>query len=584
MKVGRAALPVLIALVAPLFGCSEAAEPGPSTVPVVEPAALPTFVESAATAGFTTKQGKRVTEGACMYNAAKIFEKFPDLVQPKVNQIANQECEPEELTGGAGAIDLTGDGLDDVVMTRMYAPPILYVNESSPGKPSFRDATMGSGLENLDENTNGVGFADVDKDGDVDLIMTTTAGRQSYLLINDGSGKFVDEADERGIAGRDGRPHSGQGVALGDFDNDGWVDVHVNEWQLATVTRFGVPSHARLFRNLGSAGKPGYFEDVTESAGVSIDSRFDAVYSWSSTLTDFDGDGFPDLSIISDYNTSRFFWNNGDGTFTDGTPTMVPTKLGREENGMGLAVGFYGPQQRIGMFITSIMSSEGCDPYVRTGSRFYLYDADRRFTDETDAAGVRSGGWGWGATVLDPTNAAKRDLISATGIFIPREPCHHDDPIFYWVDDGTGVYGERAAAVGISNTLPSKGVLAFDADNDGRQDLLVTRDTETPLFFHNVTASVGSWLKVKVQGVDSNTDAYGAIVTAWTTLDASPQRFLVGGGSRLFTQDSPAVHAGFGAFAGPLAKLTVEFPTTKRTVTLTDVPLNSTVNVTEPAQ
>lgn len=584
MKFRRAALPVLVALAAPLFGCSGNSGPAPSTVPVVEPAELPTFVESAASAGFTIKQGKRVTEGACMYNATKIFEKFPDLVQPKVNQIANQECEPEELTGGAAAVDLTGDGLDDIVMTRMYASPLLYVNESAPGTPAFRNATAGSGLDNLEENTNGVGYADVDKDGDTDLIMSTTSGRQSYLLMNDGTGRFIDEADKRGIAGRDTRPHSGQGVTLGDYDNDGWVDVHLNEWQLATVTRFGVPSHARLFRNLGAEGKPGFFEDVTDAAGVAIDSRFDAVYSWSSTLTDFDGDGFPDLSIIADYNTSRFFWNNGDGTFTDGTPTMVPTKMGREENGMGVAVGFYGPQQRIGMFITSIMSSEGCDPYVRTGNRLYLYDANRRFSDETDAAGVRSGGWGWGTTVLDPTNAAKRDLVSASGIFMPREPCHHDDPMFYWVDDGTGVYGERAADVGVVNTLPSKGVLVFDADNDGRQDLLVTRDTETPLFFHNTTGAVGSWLKVKVAGVDSNTDAYGAIVTMWTALDAAPQKFLVGGGGRLFTQDSPVVHAGFGAFAGPLAKLTVEFPTTKRMAELIDVPLNSTITVTEPGR
>ncbi len=580
----RAALPVLIALAAPLFGCEGGGGSNTSTVPVVEPAALPRFVESASAAGFTIKQGKRVTEGACMYNAAKIFEKFPDLIQPKVNQIANQECEPEELTGGAIAVDLTGDGLDEIVMTRMYAPPVLYVNESTPGKPSFREATAGSGLDVLEENTNGIAYADVDKDGDTDLIMTTTSGRQSYLLVNDGAGRFVDEADARGISGRDGRPHSGQGVALGDYDNDGWVDVHLNEWQLATVTRFGVPSHARLFRNLGGEGSPGHFEDVTDTAGVAIDSRFDAVYSWSSTMTDFDGDGYPDLSIIADYNTSRFFWNNGDGTFTDGTPTMVPTKLGREENGMGLVVGFYGPDQRIGMFITSIMSSEGCDPYVRTGNRFYLYDENRRFTDETDAAGVRSGGWGWGATVLDPTNAARRDLVSAAGIFMPREPCHHEDPVYYWVDDGTGVYNERAKEVGIVNNLPSKGVLVFDADNDGRQDLFVTRDTETPLFFHNVTDAVGSWLKVKVKGSASNADAYGAIVTMWTSTESQPQKFLVGGGSRLFTQDSHVLHAGFGAFGGPLAKLTVEFPSTKRIVELTDIELNSTVTIVEPNQ
>jgi hypothetical protein len=186
--------------------------------------------------------------------------------------------------------------------------------------------------------------------------------------------------------------------------------------------------------------------------------------------------------------------------------------------------------------------------------------------------------------VLDPTNAARRDLVSAAGIFMPREPCHHEDPVYYWVDDGTGVYNERAKEVGIVNNLPSKGVLVFDADNDGRQDLFVTRDTETPLFFHNVTDAVGSWLKVKVKGSASNADAYGAIVTMWTSSESQPQKFLVGGGSRLFTQDSHVLHAGFGAFGGPLAKLTVEFPSTKRIVELTDIELNSTVTIVEPNQ
>lgn len=156
--------------------------------------------------------------------------------------------------------------------------------------------------------------------------------------------------------------------------------------------------------------------------------------------------------------------------------------------------------------------------------------------------------------------------------------------MFYWVDDGKGVYSERATDVGIDNTLPSKGVLVLDADNDGRQDLFATRDTETPLFFHNVTDAVGSWLKVKVKGAASNADAFGAIVSMWTTSDSKPQKFLVGGGSRMFTQDSPVLHAGLGAFAGPLAKLTVEFPSTKRTVELTDVPLNTTITVEEPSQ
>ena len=132
----------LCALAVPLSACGG----GPRlTVDAVEPAAMPRFVESARSAGFVDRQGRRVANGPCMYNANEIFKRFPDLVPPKVNIIANQECEPEELTGGAAAVDVNGDGIDDVVMTRMYDTPVLYLNVN----PSFAMRRRGRVLNPL---------------------------------------------------------------------------------------------------------------------------------------------------------------------------------------------------------------------------------------------------------------------------------------------------------------------------------------------------------------------------------------------------------------------------------------------------
>lgn len=576
-------MPALLVLVsAAALGCSGGGE----SLEPVTPDALPTFVEKGAQVGFVDSQGVRNDTTNCLFSKSNLEPLFPDIKEAGVaSGLRFNQCVPERMTSGAAAVDVDADGDDDIVFTRLTGHPLLYRNDSTPGEPKFVESTKGSGFDLVDGATNGVGYADIDNDGDKDVALTGIASRQMYLLVNDGTGKFTEEAVSRGVGMVDNEPHAGQGVSFGDYDLDGWLDMHVNEWQSSIVAKLGVPSHSRLFRNLGAAGKPGVFEDVTESAGARVDSVVDTTWTFSSIFTDFDGDRYPDLAVVADFNTTRFFWNNGDGTFTNGT---YDANLGGEENGMGLAVDFHGPDQKPTLFITSIKSLTDCaddSGLVGTGNRLYVYDSERKFSDVTDRAGVRDGGWGWGASFIDATNSGSRDLVQASGIDEPwTNPagCHAKDPVVYWRNDGSDTFDEVAKQVGVVETKPTKATVVFDADNDGRMDILITRDAETPVFFHNVTPTVGRHVDLRVSGTRSNRDALGAIVSVTQTADGPTKKYFVGTTGTYLSQDSSLVRIGLGGGVEPVHRIEVYFPLSEETVVLTDVERNTTAVVVEP--
>lgn len=579
----RLSLPALGVLVAAAaLGCSG----GGKSLEAVTPGALPTFVEQGETVGFVDTQGPRNDLTTCLFNTKQLATKFPKLNEAGVSaSMRFNQCAPERLASGAAAVDVNGDGLDDVVFTRIDGHPLLYLNASKPGQPTFVESSAGSGFDLIDGATNGVGYADIDNDGDKDVALTGLATTQMFLMINDGTGKFTEEAVERGVAMVDGMPHAGMGVSFGDYDLDGWVDMHTNEWQSAIVSKVGVPSHSRLFRNLGGEGKPGVFEDVTEAVGARVDSVVDITWTFSSGFADFDGDRYPDLAVVADFNTTKMFWNNGDGTFTNST---YEANLGGEENGMGLAVGFTGNDQRPTMFISSIKSTSDCPDdsgLVGTGNRLYRYTGKRQFDDVTDLAGVRDGGWGWGASFIDATNTGSTDLVQAAGVDEPwSQPsgCHAKDPVVYWRNDGTDIYDEVAAKVGITGTEPTKAVVVFDADADGRTDLLVTRDANTPLFFHNTTAVVGHRVDLRVSGTRSNRDAFGAIVSVTATAGGPTKKYHVGTTGTYLSQDSSLLRIGLGGGVEPVHRIEVYFPLSEQTVVLTDVARDTTLDVVEP--
>lgn len=502
-------------------------------------------MESARAAGFTAAQSARRRGEQCLMSPERLRASFPTLAA-QVTGSAGDRCLPERMSGGVAVGDYDGDGDPDVFLTSLDGPGHLYRND---GRGRFADVTTAAGLDTLPAGSNGAAWGDVDNDGRPDLYVTMLASTRYFLFHNVDGAHFDEEAAPRGAAlGRD-RVHSGFTPTFGDVDNDGWIDLYVTEWSSAEWTAGSSVSDQRLLRNLGAAGRPGVFEDVTDARGLATESATLPVLGFGARLVDLDADGRQDLVLASDYRTSRLFWNDGDH-FTDGTKAAG---VGTDENGMGLAVADFDGDGRPDLFVTSIFGRtppcpRGYCGYGISGNRLYRNVGHRRFADVTTRAGVRDGGWGWGAAFLDATNAGRADLVMTNGVAFPDAPStarYRAGGMRFWPALGTRSRRDRSVAVGMGARGPGKGLVVLDADGDGRQDVLVVRDGATPLLYRNITRGAGHWLDVRVVGRRTNRDGLGAVVTVRAP-GRAPTVTEVGSVSGFLGQSSNVVHVGLG--------------------------------------
>jgi enediyne biosynthesis protein E4 len=253
-------------------------------------------------------------------------------------------CGLRWFTGGAAVGDFDGDGWPDLYVTRLDDRDILYRNL---GNGAFEDVTLAAGLGAV-VPSNGAAWADVNDDGHLDLYVTTVLHHRSYLYVSQGDGTFVEAAEARGVALEDGALHAMFGPAFGDYDLDGWVDLQTTEWDGLTPS---TATHARLFRNRGIEA-PGHFIDASD-AGASLANEPLPIFAFTAAFTDLDGDLWPDLVVVGDFTTTRVFWNERDGSFTEGTHDLgqgIPS----DENGMGLAIGDIDGDGLLDWFVTSI--------------------------------------------------------------------------------------------------------------------------------------------------------------------------------------------------------------------------------------
>jgi hypothetical protein len=198
------------------------------------------------------------------------------------------------ISGGAAAGDYDGDGWIDLYVTRLDATDLLYRNRADGTFEEVGDRAFGASRPV--RKTNGATWGDVDNDGDLDLYVTSLDDTRFYLYINDGRGQFAEQGIARGAAVAGADAHFGMGATFGDYDRDGYIDLFVTEWRAAQNNPTGARTNTRLLRNRGAAA-PGYFDDVTDAAGVHLDGAEDLVPSnWGFTprFADFDRDGWPD--------------------------------------------------------------------------------------------------------------------------------------------------------------------------------------------------------------------------------------------------------------------------------------------------
>jgi hypothetical protein len=414
----------------------------------------------------------------------------------------------DHLTGGGAVADFDKDGLDDVVWTRGYlAPPVLLSNDGAWGfTDQSEQAWGGADLT----GAMGAAVADVDNDADLDLLFTTYVKREMFLMLNDGSGRFIKAGTERGLTSPTGELLFGASAVFADVDNDGWLDLHVNNYRMIEATRRVGVELTRLFRNLGGKGKPGFFEDVTAEAGVQMRRKDGADLTFVSTFHDFNHDGRLDLFATSDFNTSRVFENNGDWTFTDITETLP---IVGEESAMGVAIGDLSGDGTIEVFLAAA-SEFPCSIETATGmiSRRLDYISGNRVyslrpdgvRDVTDVYGMRDGGWGWGVVMADFANDGVLDamMVGQYGIVPGMSPsdCRSagsNHPVLrLWEGGREEYYPEVSNEAGLSSTGRPRSPVVADLDNDGDEDLVVFQSNLPPRLFENVSVS-GGYLRIR---------------------------------------------------------------------------------------
>jgi cytochrome c peroxidase len=391
------------------------------------------------------------------------------------------------MSGGVAAGDYDGDGWTDLYVVRAAAGSNLLFRNLGDG--TFAEVGQAAGVD-YSGNYNAPVFADYDGDGDLDLFVAGISGTRPILANNDGTGRFEDITEAAGLL-IDRNTFSS---SFGDYDRDGDLDLFTAHWDLQVQT----PASQHLWRNNGD----GTFTDVSIAAG--LDSlvewpggipqiRWD-IFVFGADWADINGDDWPDLLVAGDFNTSRVYINNQDGTFEDRTDKAVFT----DENAMGTAITDYDKDGDLDWFVTSI--SHGDDvPYNPTryrfgytGNRLYRNDGDGNFTDATEEAGVRDGLWGWGACATDFNNDGHIDIFHVNGMGDRASDWWQEE--FYWfledrsrlfISNGDGTFTERAAEFGVDDPGQGRGVACFDYDRDGDVDIFVANNGQPPRLYRN---------------------------------------------------------------------------------------------------
>lgn len=499
--------------------------------------------------------------------------------------------EPEEFGGGAAAGDYDGDGRDDLFIVRGdIGPNLLYRNL---GGNAFEERAAQAGVaytKSATENHrhSGPAFADLDGDGDLDLFIGALEGDPCFIFQNNGDGTFRDATAGSGIDRISSR-HT-LSAAFGDYDLDGDLDMFLTHW--STQREVGAAANTEhLWRN-DTANGVIRFTDVSLEAGIapdiidpdptgsSGDPRFDYDYTFTPNFAHIDEtDRHPDLVIAADFRTSRYFANNGDGTFRNATD---PEQI-RDRNGMGSALGDYDGDGDLDWFVTAIWSIPvaGQEQRFRLGNRLYANDGGA-FTDVTEAAGVRDGGWGWGACFADFDNDGDLDIYHTNGWVEPFPPSNFDrDTSRLFVSAGDGTFSEQAGEAGLADTERGYGIVCGDFDSDGDMDILqLHRNALNAATLWRNDTSGSNYLAVRLKGAAPNTEAAGARVRATIGDQAQLREIIIGSN---YTSQNPRTQLfGLGS-ATEVDRLEVEWPDGEIT-TRTNVAQGQTLEIAYPGQ
>ncbi|HMB71641.1 MAG TPA: FG-GAP-like repeat-containing protein, partial [bacterium] len=390
----------------------------------------------------------------------------------------------------------------------------------------------------------GATWSDWDGDGWLDLFVGGIENDDLVMFRNDGDGTFTEITAATGV----NIPTDTFSATFGDIDNDDDLDLLMAHWNVAAG-----PGH--VWKNDGD----GTFTESDLAVGYVGWDSLGIDYSFTFNLADLDDDGWMDMLVASDYETSHVFMNDGDGTFTDATDHAVI----KDDNGMGAAVADYDRDGDLDWFVSSILNaSKG-----KVGNRMYRNNGGGVLEDISDSIGVADGLWGWAAVMQDFNNDGWLDIYHVNGW---TTPMWQQDSSRMFVSDGDGTFTEMASALGVADAEQGRGVCSFDYDRDGDIDLFITNNTAPAVLYRNDGGNDNGWLQVKLIGLAPNTEAIGARI--YVTVGSVVQMWEMRCGNNFLSQDPAEAHFGL-AGQSALDELRVEW--TDGTVDIqTDVPGN----------
>ena len=493
------------------------------------------------------------------------------LVFTHFNGASGAFYQPEIFGPGAALLDYDNDGDLDVYLPQasMVDPgqsqeqalfPLpsgqppgdrLFRNQLIPdGELRFVDVTKEAGLGHTGY-AQGVATGDYDNDGHVDLYVT--AFGSNVLYHNEGDGRFTDVTATAGVDD----PRWSTSTAFLDYDRDGDLDLFVANYVHFTVAGnkqcagsdgtldyCGPKSYSQVRDRLFRNEGNGRFTDVSDAAGLGV--AFGP--GLGVTCADFNSDGWLDIYVANDGDDNELWINRGDGRF-ENTALMAGVAInayGKAEASMGVTAGDFDSDGDEDLFMTHL---------DRETNTLYVNDGTGHFIDATDAnklGRISLPFTGFGAEWFDFDNDSDLDLFIANGAVRIEEdlrgqpfPYHERNQLIR--NDGNAGFVDISGQAGPALELVEvgRGVAFGDIDNDGDIDIVIANNNGPTRLLRNMANGDRHWLTIRLRGVQSNVAGLGARVAVLRAGKPPLWRRVHTDGSYLSASDA-RVHFGLG--------------------------------------
>jgi hypothetical protein len=504
---------------------------------------------------------------------------------------SDQKYYLETMGTGVAWLDYDQDGLMDLFFvqsaaTDIYKPstPLHCALYHNNGDGTFTDVTQRAGVGGEGHYGQGVAVGDFDNDGYPDLYVT--GYNYAILYRNNRDGTFTDVTSKAGVADKGGWSTS---AGWFDYDKDGWLDLVVTNYiEWTPETNIWCGEHQAGYRSYCHPGN--YKGQKTKLYHNNHDGTFTDVSAASGVgkpeskgmglvLADFNNDGWPDIAVANDSWPNFLFINKHDGTFEDVSlySGVAASQEGRYEAGMGIDAADIDGDGWYDIYITHLDFEL---------NRLYHNNRDGTFTDDTYSRGIAKVMHlsGVGMKFIDYDNDGWSDILQLNGAMLDNIQLYHPEvsykePLLMFRNIGKGKFDNVSESLGADfmHPIAGRGLATADYDNDGDIDFVTNNRGDYPSLLRNDGGNANHWLTVLLIGTKSNRDGIGSSLRLIS--EGVPQVEQAKGGMGYMSASDPRIHFGLGKKT-KIDSLQVTWPS-GQVDTLKDVPIDQIIAVQE---